>query len=182
MGTTQPCGIEKGNYLPRSAAGSPAPVNAATENRGHGEYFSPQALFGVRCLGTALECGDSSPHSKEKLPTEALCHHVGNYETRAFEGCVGFCGLCSKTLLVGRAKKAKCGLLEGKVIGIWRGRVDLENGIGWSETCFDPQPLLHRSRLSPDPITTITWQTLCKHAKRDITNKYVHQKYYYYPS
>ena len=39
-----------------------------------------QAFFGVRCLGTALESGDSSPHSKEKMPAEAFCHHVGNYD------------------------------------------------------------------------------------------------------
>ena len=91
---------------------------------------------------------------------------------------LGFVAFVARRYWPAEQRKPKCGLLEGKVIGIWRGRVDLENGIGWSETCFDSQPLLHRSRLSPDPITTITWQTLCKHAKRDITNKYVHQKYY----
>ncbi len=91
---------------------------------------------------------------------------------------LGFVAFVARRYWLAEQRKPKCGLLEGKVIGIWRGRVDLENGIGWSETCFDSQPLLHRSRLPPDPITTITWQTLCKHVKRDITNKYIHQKYY----
>ncbi len=82
------------NYLPRSAAGSLMAVNAHTENTENTEDTERISL-----CKRFLECGALAPlwkaatrrrTPKKTQPTEAFCHHVGNY-AEFVESAVSLC-------------------------------------------------------------------------------------------